>query len=509
MEIVLPHSEEHEESLIVALLTQHDSAGPIFDIVSPNNFFSTRLQTIAGKIHSLFLNGEPHDVATTVLALKEDDQLEKAGGAAYIKGLTLSCPVPASNEYYASKVSRLARDRRFVTVGNKIMQQALNPGAGTEDINEFAHRVLSAATHNHNSPQSSCRQFQLRLIDSMEITTPTYIVDSILEVDTLFSIFGAPESCKSLLATALLSCVGTGTPFHGLEVKQGPVIYIAGEGQSGIRRRFGAWSIVNHVPLEGAPIYVSTTPIGLCNDGSIDFVLRVISEVADTAGPPVLIIIDTLARNFGLGDENSTSDMTRAIAAADRIRESYHSAVGLIHHSGVIDKNRGRGNSALRGAIDSEYRMEKDGFGIIRFEATKMKDAGYPDPMAFRLSVVELGIQDEDGNEVSSVVLRQVDNETSEAPSPNAGLGKNQSLGLHLLSRLYQAHRGNVEDSGRDPESARVLLDDWSSACKSAGMNRQSFYKVKKSMIEKGVIQVDGPYVLPSPLSPSPFVSPL
>jgi hypothetical protein len=35
--------------------------------------------------------------------------------------------------------------------------------------------------------------------------------------------------------------------------------------------------------------------------------------------------------------------------------------------------------------------------GTVRFEATKMKDAPIPDPLAFHLRTVELGMTDDEG----------------------------------------------------------------------------------------------------------------
>ena len=48
-----------------------------------------------------------------------------------------------------------------------------------------------------------------------------------------------------------------------------------------------------------------------------------------------MIVIDTLARNFGAGNENSTEDMNRFVASIDRyLREEFGSAILLVHHTG-------------------------------------------------------------------------------------------------------------------------------------------------------------------------------
>lgn len=46
-----------------------------------------------------------------------------------------------------------------------------------------------------------------------------------------------------------------------------------------------------------------------------------------------IIVPDTLARNFGDGDENSTGDMNRFVSAVGRMIERFGCAVVVVHHS--------------------------------------------------------------------------------------------------------------------------------------------------------------------------------
>ena len=61
-------------------------------------------------------------------------------------------------------------------------------------------------------------------------------------------------------------------------------------------------------------------------------------------GLPVLIVVDTLARNFRGGDENQTADLNQFVAMMDDLKARYASCTILIvHHTGHGDKQRGRG----------------------------------------------------------------------------------------------------------------------------------------------------------------------
>ncbi len=133
-----------------------------------------------------------------------------------------------------------------------------------------------------------------------------------------------------------------------------------------------------------------------------------VADLAALHGPPALIIVDTLARNFGAGDENSTAEMGKFVAAMDRLRGNWSESVLLIiHHSGHSDKGRARGAMALKGALDFEYRIEKEG-GTISLSNTKMKDAEPPPQICFALTTVEL-------DDAASAVLV-----LSDAPAPQA-----------------------------------------------------------------------------------------
>ena len=53
-------------------------------------------------------------------------------------------------------------------------------------------------------------------------------------------IFGQPASGKSFLAVDLAASIATGRAFQGLKTQKGDVVYIAGEGYRGLKRRFTA-----------------------------------------------------------------------------------------------------------------------------------------------------------------------------------------------------------------------------------------------------------------------------
>lgn len=336
--------------------------------------------------------------------------------------------------------------------------------------------------------------FSLRRMGDLAVKAIAWLIRGLLERDTLAMLFAVPGVGKSFWAIDVACCVATGSDFHGLEVEQGPVIYIAGEGLNGLARRRVAWEIEHQLALADAPLYVSEGPAALTNVSSLIAVCQAVDSVVAAHGVPILVVIDTLARNFGPGDENSTQDMTGFIAAADQIRIKYGATVLLVHHTGHADKSRARGSMALHGAMDAEYKLERDEVGVIRLEAIKMKDAPDPEPMSYRLRSVDIGLLDDEGKAVTSAVLVSTAYEPIAAKG-KAGRGRWQTVALEQLNKLQSQHRHTLAEGGYDPSRARVAVRDWRMACLDVEMPRQRWPEVLSSLEKQGLVLVEYGYV--------------
>lgn len=321
--------------------------------------------------------------------------------------------------------------------------------------------------------------FPLSRVDSLQVKEIDWLVEGYIESDSLAVIFGEPGCGKSFIAISLACAIATGTPWYGRKVRQGAVIYIAGEGHNGLARRFRAWEIGSGHSLSGVNLFKSHKSAPLIDAAALQQVI----ESIDALGVEVAaIFVDTLARNYG-GDENSTQDMSAYIANLDVLRHRYHCFVGSVHHSGKASPGQARGSTALRGAMDAEYSVDRDEVsGIIVFTNKKMKDGEVPSPVQFSIKSVGLGVLDSGGCEITGGYLESVDlSEFIDATKLSAEyMGKNQRKALEALERLAYAHK----DVG-----GLVTLDDWREAC---DMDRNRFKEAKDSLIEKKIISIIG-----------------
>jgi len=333
--------------------------------------------------------------------------------------------------------------------------------------------------------------FEFSRADSLELTEIKWVVDDYIESDSLAQVFGDPGGGKSFVSIDIACCIATGNAWHGHQVKQGAVFYIAGEGHNGLARRFKAWELGNGISLKGAPLYKSHRAAQLYDSTEAAIVAESVKQLSIEAKTiPAMIIIDTVARNMG-GDENSTQDMNAFIQHLDTyLRQPWNCCVMVVHHSGAMDKDRSRGSTALRGALDAEYKVALDsGSKTIAFESKKMKDAEMPAPKNFQITQVDLPILNKHNLPVKGAYLTAVDiSGLVSQVQKKTYLSPNQKQVMECLVML--------EVSLHQNQQARpVNYDEWRESAKEHGVKNNRFWEVVKSMIAKEmVLEVEGGY---------------
>lgn len=372
--------------------------------------------------------------------------------------------------------------------------------------------LIKAATPEIKPPKNN--GFGLvHISDLLSDIRPTdWLIHGFFESDSMSLLFGDPAAGKSFVAIDLAACIATGKDWHGHKTKQGAVIYIAGEGMNGIKKRFKAWSLHNKTELNNAPLFVSQRAAQLSDEALAKEAADVVSGICSEWNvTPALIVIDTLARNFGAADENSTRDMNAFISNVDSLlRIPYNACVLIVHHAGHGDKNRGRGSSALKGALDAEYSVVKHNrtsaiegeIQTISLHSTKMKDAPPPQPKAFELVAIHIGTCSVTGQDIGSAALSQSDYDPLKQQDIAAGIKGASNTALDCLKALYTEHITKLINQGYPPTDARVTTDSWrdrfkgSAECfgKSDDAVRKAFNRSKKLLSEKLIVSLSGEY---------------
>jgi len=244
-----------------------------------------------------------------------------------------------------------------------------------------------------------------------------YFVKGIVGPNESLVIFGESGALKTFSALDLVMHVATGNEYCGHRVRKTGVLFIAGEGGEGIKRRIMAWLIRHNITAasDQPAIYVATEPADLIQDGAA--IKATIAKAEKVLGREVgIVVFDTLAANFGPGDESKAEDMSCAMRTA---REACgDSAIILVHHVGHGAKDRERGSYALRATADCRILVERPNDGnLVSMTCLKSKDGQPFGQLTFEIRVVELGWQDVDGDELTSLVLDPTNKRISREPN--------------------------------------------------------------------------------------------
>ncbi|MFC7002505.1 AAA family ATPase [Pseudobowmanella zhangzhouensis] len=311
--------------------------------------------------------------------------------------------------------------------------------AGVTDFNDLRdhNRIRKALnfTDGHFDPYPSLEVTQFEY-DKPPVK-PSWLIKGVLPFERIGLIFGAPGDFKSFVTLDMLCHMANGMDWHGHRVSR-PIrtLYVCGEGQSGVHKRLRAWC--KHHGRKGTTIYTTNEPVPFLDLQAINALMD--KAIASMDEAPEVIVLDTLNRNFGDGDENSTSDMTRFIDNLKYVYSKYNCMVIPVHHSGNSESDRARGSSALKGAVDVEFKvfvenkaeMERDPTlqPVIKVVNTKMKDGEPMQPMLFHRQVVTVG-EDEDGDPQTSVVL--VPSEPVKSKDWIAEINKGKTMEAQIL----------------------------------------------------------------------------
>lgn len=498
------------ERALIGALIQFSSDGleaqkQAFEAIHPYSradIYNENNRVIFSSVTSMIAGNELCTAELLHKRLADLNRLNDVGGLGVIAGICKggwSYNTPEKIKSLSKELIEESRRRKAYELETIVRQ-------GLDVENRTVDEVLSDVQAKLNSLTRSQSGTVFKLNTWKEIANPTpinWLIRDVLESNNLACLYGASGCGKSFVAVDLSLCVASGNYWHGHKVKQGSVVYFAGEGKEGLRRRVAAWlqNKQEFTDLVNDHFLLAEHACLLPDDTSD--VIEALKSVKDLR----LVVLDTINRTM-IGDENSTRDMTAYIQACDKIKEAIPNlTILLIHHTGHSANDRARGSSALRASLDTEISANMIGGAqkTIAITSTKSKDSEPFKPINFRLESVELeGWRDEDGNSISSACIQFVP--ADEVPSQQGAKGdrlssKNQSAALALLRAMSKYSTHNLDAGGYDTNQAAVLFTDWQSECLKQKLAEKP-NKFKERIIlplqNASLITLKAPYVYPN-----------
>jgi hypothetical protein len=248
-----------------------------------------------------------------------------------------------------------------------------------------------------------------------------WIIKGWLPDSSVNMVYGESGAGKTFLTLDMACHIASGKDWHGHKTKPGMVVYMAGEGNYGLRQRVTAWC--KNYQIETLDnLLISNKAVDIDSPAVAAQIINAIREI--TQDDVSAIFIDTV-NNHMSGDENSAKDTRNMLNACQIVSRALNSSICLNHHTGhsIDSKNRARGSSAWKASLDSSILVAKVD-NSIEVSCTKMKDAEPPAPFFGKLSTVPLGWVDEDGENISGAVFVLEDNPPTKKDKKEPSINK-------------------------------------------------------------------------------------
>ncbi|GAB6905961.1 Replicative DNA helicase [Desulfosarcina cetonica] len=137
-----PQSIDAEESIISAILIDNNTLIDILEILSADDFYKTAHQIIFTAVETLYAKREPVDLVTLSNQLRENGELDKIGGAAYLARLVDTIPMAVNAHHYARIIHEKAILRRLIERANTISLRCFQDRGDVDGVIEFAQSAI-------------------------------------------------------------------------------------------------------------------------------------------------------------------------------------------------------------------------------------------------------------------------------------------------------------------------------------------------------------------------------
>lgn len=318
------------------------------------------------------------------------------------------------------------------------------------------------------------------------------LVPGWLDCEAMSVWYGDTGEHKTGVMMGLGFCLALGQPWHGIDVEQGLVIYVALEGGRNIRKRIAALREF-HKPKSPVPFALVTCPVDMTDKSAdVQALIDLIHEAERVFGQKaVLVVIDTLTRATPGADRNDGKDMGAFVANIDKIRAATSAHVAVVHHTGK-DKSKGAsGSYVLKIDIDTEITIADH-----KITASKQRDMEGEKSLGFQPRIVQIGV-DAKGEPVTSVVIVPRSLGTEDFKKPPLSQSSVNGRALAVARELWNA---------RDLTDDRPLeVKLWGETFRKryypdkARVGSNAFLDAKTFLVTKNYITVEGAHVTAIP----------
>jgi putative DNA primase/helicase len=337
------------------------------------------------------------------------------------------------------------------------------------DVNDLVQRDgIEALELLLSKPVKPAQRYRLLGADDLAaLPHLPWCVRGVLPREGLASVYGPSGSGKTFLTWDLAAAIAEGSPWFGCRTEAAPVVYVALEGEAGMKMRAKAWVMHRGRPLPQS-LRLVLQPFKLTEPQDV-------ADLAASVPPGAVVFLDTLNRAAPTSDENSSRDMGEILEAAKRLQSLTQGLIVLVHHTGKDAAKGMRGHSSLFAAIDAGIEVSRGG-ERREWRLAKSKDGADGNAHSFRLQQEVLGT-DADGEAISSCVVVP-DLAGGEVQRVRLPRGINQRIALDVLRPMFK--EGELGKPGVPPTIRSIDLEQAISAV-AARMTCESHRRTQRA----------------------------
>jgi replicative DNA helicase len=147
LEKTLPCNLEAERSILGAILLDDKAIHTVVETLHKEDFYLESHRRIFEKMFALTAEGTAIDLITLKNELQRSDDLESAGGAAYLASLTDGMPRAINVEHYSQIVKEKATLRRLIQISNETMARSYqNDELAQEILGDLERSIFEIAS---------------------------------------------------------------------------------------------------------------------------------------------------------------------------------------------------------------------------------------------------------------------------------------------------------------------------------------------------------------------------
>ncbi len=139
---VPPQAIDIEEAVLGALMIEKDAINLVADTLTEEAFYKSSHQKIYNAIKALSLESLPIDLLTVANKLKQNKDLDEAGGKAYLVKLTNKVASSSHLEYHSKILIQKHIERRLIEISAEIQRRAYFENDDVDNLLNFSESEI-------------------------------------------------------------------------------------------------------------------------------------------------------------------------------------------------------------------------------------------------------------------------------------------------------------------------------------------------------------------------------